>query len=160
VKWDGKTQLGRQVNELAAGIDWLPTLARVAGAAVPNDRIIDGRDILPLIVDSSARTPHDTYFYYRGNALEAVRSGQWKLHLPRGGKNALKQPQLYNLDGDVREQHDVAKEQPQVVADLEALADQARDDLGDSTRNIEGHNRRAPGRADASTVVPKSQPPQ
>lgn len=151
VKWDGKTAQGRQVNELTAGIDWLPTLATIAGAGAPNDRIIDGKDITPLIVDSSARSPHDVFYYYRGNALEAVRSGQWKLQLAHDGKNGNVPEQLFNLDGDVREQHDAAKEQPQVVADLEALAEQARDDLGDSNEKREGHNRRPPGRAEDTT---------
>jgi arylsulfatase len=154
VKWDGKTAQGRQSNELCAGIDWLPTLARLAGAGAPNDRIIDGKDILPLIVDSTARSPHDVFYYYRGNALEAVRSGQWKLHLAHDEKKRAVPARLYNLDGDVREQNDVAKDQPQVVADLEALADQARDDLGDSYEKREGHNRRPAGRAGDVVAAP------
>ncbi len=154
VKWDGKTAQGRQVNELTAGIDWLPTLATIAGAGAPNDRIIDGKDITPLIVNSIARSPHDVFYYYRGNALEAVRSGQWKLHLAHDTRKGKVPEQLFNLDGDVREQHDAAKEQPQVVADLEALAEQARDDLGDSNQNREGHNRRAPGRAEDAMAAP------
>jgi arylsulfatase len=158
VKWDGITRTGRQVNELAAGIDWLPTLAHLAGSAAPNDRIIDGRDILPLIVDPFAKTPHDVFYFYRGNGLEAVRSGQWKLHLAHGGKNGVKENQLYNLDGDVREQNNVASEQPQVVADLEALAEQARDDLGDSYQNREGHNRRAPGHVEGTVLAPATLP--
>jgi arylsulfatase len=153
VRWDGQTLMGRQVNELAIGFDWLPTLAHLAGGNAPNDRILDGRDILPLILDPTAKSPHDTFFYYRGNGLEAVRYQQWKLHLAHPGKKGPTTRALYNLDGDVREQKNVADENPQVVTQLEGLAEQSRDDLGDSYENKEGHNRRAPGHVDGATTT-------
>jgi arylsulfatase A-like enzyme len=82
--------------------------------------------------------------------LQAVRSGRWKLHLPlaakwqnfRGAAKAS-QAELYDLDADPGEAHNVAAAHPDVVARLAALADKARRDLGDL--NQPGRNQRPAG---------------
>ena len=64
-------------------IDLLPTLAKLAGAPVSTERIIDGRDMWPLLAGQpNAQAPHDALYFYWGSELHAVRSGKWKLHLP------------------------------------------------------------------------------
>jgi arylsulfatase A-like enzyme len=64
-------------------MDLLPTFARLAGATLPKDRIIDGRDVWPLLSGRpDARSPHAAFYYYYMDQLQAVRSGRWKLHLP------------------------------------------------------------------------------
>ena len=64
-------------------IDLLPTIAALAGARAPADRIIDGRDIWPLLANQrKAASPHDALYFYWGTELHAIRSGRWKLHLP------------------------------------------------------------------------------
>ena len=60
----------------------MPTVARLAGAQLPHERRIDGRDIWPLLSTPGAPSPHEAFFFYWGGGLEAVRRGQWKLHLP------------------------------------------------------------------------------
>jgi arylsulfatase A-like enzyme len=61
-------------------IDLLPTLGRLIGASLPT-RPVDGLDILPLIEGrAGARTPHEALYFYAGEELQAVRSGDWKLH--------------------------------------------------------------------------------
>ena len=63
-------------------MDFYPTLANLAGAALPDDRIIDGKDIGPLLSgQESASSEHEAFFYYKRNSIEAVRAGRWKLHL-------------------------------------------------------------------------------
>jgi arylsulfatase A-like enzyme len=63
-------------------IDLLPTLCKLAGAALPKHPI-DGKDIAPaLFGEMSAKCPHEAYFFFAGDELHAVRSGKWKLHLP------------------------------------------------------------------------------
>jgi len=65
-------------------MDLLPTIARITGAEVPQDRIIDGKDIWPLMSGvPDAVTPHEAFFYYWPDQLHAVRSGRWKLHVHR-----------------------------------------------------------------------------
>ncbi|MBW8016689.1 MAG: hypothetical protein FVQ82_10915 [Planctomycetes bacterium] len=105
---------------------------------MPIDRVIDGKDILSLMTEAGAKTPHQAYYYYRGSygkfqkgndtsaTLTGVRSGPWKLHLARNGKWAL-----YNLQTDIGERIDCSKQHRQVRQRLEKLLEQARRDLGD-----------------------------
>src|SRR5205823_11713438 len=63
MRWPGKIPAGTVCRELAATMDLLPTFVRLAGAEVPRDRIIDGRDIWPLMsAQPGATTPHEAYF--------------------------------------------------------------------------------------------------
>ena len=163
MRWTGRIPPGTTCTELAATIDILPTFAALAGAAVPSDRIIDGKDIRPLLFgEPGAKCPHEAYYYYWNNALEAVRSGPWKLHFPhayrslkgKGGSGGRPAPYieratqlaLYNLDKDVGETKDVSALHPDVVARLEKLGQAAREDLGDSLTRWKGKNVRQPGK--------------
>lgn len=92
MRWPGRIPAGSVCSEIAATIDLLPTLAQLADTVAPTDRIIDGRNILPLMEGrEGARTPHEYYYYYRGTRLEAVRSGPWKLRRTRRPRNPAKQ---------------------------------------------------------------------
>ncbi len=141
-RWKGTLPAGIVVDEVTSSIDFLPTFARLAGGQPPQDRIIDGLDIFPVLADGAA-SPRQAYFYYLKNDLCAVRSGQWKLHLARDGSDVQ---ELYNLDEDIAESVDVAEHHPGVVAELSALADNCRKDLGDSVRKVDGQNCRLPGK--------------
>ena len=154
VRWPGKVPAGKTCDELAITMDLLPTFAKLAGAKPPGDRIIDGRDIWPLLSGAAgARTPHEAFYYYYRDQLQAVRSGKWKLHLPRtdkkGGQTSKLATKLFDLDADIAEANDRAAENPDVVKRLLALADKARADLGD--RDKPGANQRPAG----MVVTPK-----
>ncbi len=110
----GRVPAGTVTHEVAATIDFLPTFADFAGVDLPSDRVIDGKSIRTLLTQKDAESPHDAYYYYRGNNLQAVRSGRWKLHLPRGDHG----PRLYNLRKDIREQNNVAEDHAAVVKRL------------------------------------------
>jgi arylsulfatase A len=114
---------------------------------------------------SGAKSPHEAFFYYNGWALEAVRSGRWKLHLPHNYRTLSGKPggtggqpanydqakieaALFDLEEDVSEQHDVYAQHPDVAARLSAFADKMREDIGDSAKNMTGKNRRPPGNID------------
>ena len=160
-RWPGKIPPGTVCREPAMTIDVLPTLAGLSGAKVPRDRIIDGRDIWPLISSQpGARSPQEAYFFYWGGHLQAVRSGAWKMHLPHSypvptppgaggnpGKYAQHQTALvlYNLEKDPSETVDVAAQHPEVVARLQKLAEKCRADLGDSALKVVGKNVRPSG---------------
>ena len=148
-------------------IDLLPTFAGLIGAKLP-DHTIDGRDVLPLIVGApGAKNPHDAYWnYYADNQLQSVYTGDgcWKLVFPHtyttlngqpGGRDGyavpyesgkVENPQLFDLVTDVGEKTDVAAAHPEVVAKLEAAAEKARADLGDSLTKRPATNIRPPGR--------------
>lgn len=160
MRWPGVIPAGTTCHELASTIDLLPTIAKVVGAPLP-DHPIDGLDIGPLMRNEpGARTPHPVYYYYWGNALEAIRSGPWKLHFPHeyrsltgtpgddgrpGGYTVGKTgPALYNLSWDVGETDDVQGQFPEVRKQLEELAEAARAELGDSAQQRKGTGLRPP----------------
>ncbi len=145
IRWPGKIPAGSVSSELATAMDILPTIARLTGARVPDDRIIDGHDIWPILSgDTDARSPYEAFYYYRDDRLQAVRSGKWKLHVyrPETGATSL----LYDLEADIGETTDVASQNPEIVKRLESLAEKARDDMGDAATNREGRNVRPVGK--------------
>lgn len=147
MRWPGKITASTTCDQLASTMDLLPTLGRLAEAPLPDHRI-DGHDIRPLLFDSPcAKSPWDNegFFYYRMDQLQAVRSGPWKLYLPLankyqtlGRKAAPSKAELYDVRNDVRETREVSAENPAVVKRLLALADQAREELGDMDRDGRG----------------------
>jgi len=148
--WPGVIEGGRVCRELISSIDFLPTLANLAGAQVPSDRIIDGKDLGGLILGSSeGSTPREEFFYYNGGDLEAVRAGRWKLHVAKRREEIL---ELYDLESDIGESHNVAAEHPEIVEGLQARLARCREDLGDDRTGVAGKNRRPIGRV--SNPVP------
>jgi len=154
--WPGTIPAGAFSREMVTTMDLLPTLAGLAGASAPTDRIIDGRDIWPILSGHpNARSPHEELFYYYKNELRAVRSGRWKLIVaheyvtwPLPDKHRVPLS-LYDLSTDIGETVNLAEERPDVVERLQALLERARDDLGDSLTNRQGRNVRPPGRVPA-----------
>jgi len=161
MRWPGRIPSGTVCRELAATIDILPTIAGLVGAELP-PHPIDGRDIWPLMSGlPDAKTPHETYLYYWGHELQAIRSGRWKLHFKhtyrsltgtpgRDGKAGGYSEQtlsgaLYDLEADVGESRNVKAKYPDVMGRLHWLAEPARIELGDSARKITGVGFRGPG---------------
>jgi arylsulfatase A len=139
MRWPGKIPAGSACDEIVAGFDLFTTFAKLAGAPIPADRMIDGKDISRLMFgDRSAKSPHDAFYYYQGYQLAAVRAGRWKLVFANP-------PALYDLESDIGETTNLAKQQTEVVEKLKAVADQARTDLGDARQKKPGQNRRAAG---------------
>lgn len=144
-RWRGRIPAGGVSDAIVAGFDWYTTFAALAGAAAPQDRIVDGRDLAPLLSGQpEAAAPRETFWHYEGYNLVALRHERWKLVFPRDGANS---PELYDLSVDLRESRDLAKERPEIVERLVQLAEAARADLGDASTQREGANRRPPGRA-------------
>jgi len=148
MRWPGKIPPGTTCRELCTMMDLLPTFARLAGAEPPTDRTLDGHDIRPLVFGQpGAKSPYEAFYYYYMEQLQAVRSGRWKLYLPlpkkwrsfRGDTEASP-ARLYDLVADLGETKNLIDAQPEVVARLTALAQQAREDLGDL--NHPGKNQR------------------
>ncbi len=146
MRWPGKIPAGQTCSELTLSMDFYPTLATIGGAEVPTDRIIDGKDIRPLIHgEEGATTPHDSFFYYKRNAIEAVRSGHWKLHIRKDDEEI---GELYNLETDIGETSNVFDQHPEIVRGLMARIDACRQDIGDDAAGIAGNNIRPAGRVE------------
>ena len=92
MRWPGRIPPGTVCSELATVMDIMPTVAYLADMSLPQDRIIDGKNLWPLMQgDEDVQSPHAAYYYYAGTWLQAVRAGRWKLHLarPRAAKRHL-----------------------------------------------------------------------
>ncbi len=151
VRWPGRIAPGRVSSELATAMDLYPTLAAICGAEIPTDRTIDGRSIQTLWEDPNATTPHEAFYYYWMNDLEAIRVGHWKLHF---AKHGVEMCELYNLDADIGERNNVASAHPHVVAELTTKAEGARESLGDARLGRVGSDLRRIGRvADAKPLT-------
>ena len=161
-RWPGRIPKGVARDLPAMTIDLLPTIAAIAGARTPADRVIDGRDIWPVLSNErNATSPHDALYFYWGTELQAIRSGRWKLHLPHpyqslasAGTNGMPgryvrkelELSLFDLEKDPGETTNVAGSQPEVVSRLMQHVERAREDLGDSLTKRTGKNVRAAGR--------------
>jgi len=136
VRWPGNIPAGSVCRELTTAMDVHPTLAQAAGTELPADRVIDGRSLLSLLQDpENSKSPHEAFFYYRQDKLEAVRSGPWKLHTSKADRPLRL---LYNLESDPGELDDLCGKYPEVVSRLEGLASKCRHTLGDGLQGITG----------------------
>ncbi|MCG8478517.1 MAG: sulfatase [Spirochaetales bacterium] len=70
--WPSTIPAGRSSDEIVMNIDILPTLLAAAGIDLPQDREIDGRDILPLLVGERTESPHDELFFVMDMKAQAV----------------------------------------------------------------------------------------
>lgn len=159
MRWPKRIPAGTVCSEVASTIDLLPTFAKLAGGEAPTDRIIDGKDILPLMTgQAGAKSPHEAFFYFFQHELHAVRSGPWKLRLPttmlhediyRNGHKDIRdvpiREALYNLETDIGEQKDVKQHHKDVVERLKGYADAIRADIGDTRTGVVGKNVRPVG---------------
>jgi arylsulfatase A-like enzyme len=82
INWPGHIEPGVS-DALLSSLELYPSLARIGGATLPADRVIDGLDATDLLLGRTEQSPRETFFYYMCNNLEAVRQGPWKLHVSR-----------------------------------------------------------------------------
>jgi arylsulfatase A-like enzyme len=92
-RWPGKIPAGHENHAPAVMMDLFTTVLTAAGIELPGDRVIDGRDMMPLFTGDAA-SPHKAVFGQQGERLATVRTDRWKLHLtaPRDNFAALNQP--------------------------------------------------------------------
>jgi arylsulfatase A-like enzyme len=148
MRWPAAIPAGSTCSEVVTSMDFLPTFVRLAGGEVSAERILDGRDITPLMRgEPGATSPHEAFYYYAGGSLEAIRCGQWKLHFCKRGEPLS---ELYNLADDIGETNNLLAKHPEVVERLTAMADAMRLRLGDRALGIDGHERRPIGQVDRS----------
>lgn len=145
-RWPGVIPAGVVQHTMMSAIDFLPTFCALANAPLPR-LPIDGLDFSSVLLGQQLRGPRTTFFYYAMHRLAAVRHGAWKLKL---GTEVWEQesplPELYNLDTDLAEQHNVYHDHPDIGAQLASLMDECRAALGDAWRGIAGTQRRPKGR--------------
>ena len=147
IRAPGKVPAGKTSDLVTASIDLLPTIAKLAGAKLPKDKVIDGLDISDVF-HGKQKTLDRPFFFYQHQALRAVRQGDWKLHLPHSELDRTKEGKswlnhvpvkdrpyieeitLYNLKDDIGETTNVANQNPQVVQKLLKQIEYAKKDIG------------------------------
>jgi len=167
-RWPGRIPPGRSGAQLSVMMDLFATTLAVTGAKMPDDRTIDGRDLMPVLADN-APSPHDVIFGAHGAKLHHIRDARWKLHVlpakemrlkagatglwddPRApdgvtilapfeqhniqdlpwvaGGDSPAAMQLFDLQNDPAEHHDVAASHPGEVQRLKALFDAQNKDV-------------------------------
>jgi len=144
IAW-GPGHLPSQVvlRELTSVMDFLPTFSAMAGAKLPEDRVIDGKDIRSLLMgETNAQSPYDAFIYHaRFGKRAGIRMGKWKLLVDVDATTWHHQGSaLYDLSADPGETSNLAKEHPEVVKRLRRRLDKFEQDLET--------NYREPGRSD------------
>ena len=133
-RWPSNILAGAKSDAMAMNIDMLPTLAGIASAAVPNDRTIDGRDILPLMKGGDT-SPHEQLIFFNGNDVVGIRDARYRLVLntyyrtfdvPFERFGSLL---LFDLEKDPQERFSYAREYPDVVARLTEGVERIRADV-------------------------------
>ena len=124
VRWPAQIPAGQVSADYASALDLFPTLVRLAGGTIPDDRPMDGYDVLPLLTGKGP-SPRRELFHFQGARPEALRAGSWKLRAaaPQGRSGDAVTFELFDLDRDPGERLDVAREHPEVVARLRARLD-------------------------------------
>lgn len=165
MRWPGKIPPATTCDELCTTMDLLPTIAALIEVELPSDRVIDGKNIWPLMTGAvGAESPYEALYCYYGRELRAIRDRRWKLHFPHksrtmqgkpGGADGVPNPygqeqvglELYDLQNDVGETQDVAEQHPDIVKRLQGAAEHARASLGDSLTDRKGSEVRPHGKS-------------
>ncbi|MBW3597335.1 MAG: sulfatase-like hydrolase/transferase [Planctomycetes bacterium] len=125
----GTISAGSDSAELTITLDVMPTLLSAAGVNPPEDRKLDGADLLPLLTKGESLPPRHL-FWGHGDS-RAIRDGPWKLIVNAPGR---KQPGLFNLAEDIAEQHDLAQQEPARMKEMRAaIQTWERDIAADAT---------------------------
>ena len=143
MRWPTVIEPGSSNSEITGIIDLLPTFCAIAGVEPPQDRVIDGRNILPYLMGEKLEEPIHDSFVVPGSV---IRNGHWKLlvrDLKPGGKSgregnrpSASAGSLFNLQADPGETRDVSAEHPEIVADLQRRMDAAVQELAANSRPI------------------------
>ena len=112
LRWPGRIEAGRVSNDIIHVTDFYTTLARVTGATLPADRVIDGIDQWDFLTGAAPRSAREGFLFYIKAELRAAKWRDWKMHFvwepePNAGANHLESPFLFNLIQDPKEETDV-----------------------------------------------------
>lgn len=124
ISWPAKVPKNKISSEMASFMDLLPSFETIVGAHTPKNHFYDGKDISKHILNPSVHIEERAFFYYAKNGkLEAVRKGDWKLHIAKHNyEKKEKFPiSLYNLKEDISESKNLAQQKPEIVEELKKL---------------------------------------
>ncbi len=130
VKWPGVVEGGSSSEALMTSPDIFPTFADIAGAGLPDNQVLDGESLVPVLKGGEQSADRAIYFHYPHYhhmvPAGAVRQGDWKL-IEFYDDNHV---ELYNLADDIGESHDLAESLPEKAAELRTMLAAWREDAG------------------------------
>ena len=137
-RWPGKLPAGTVSDALSINFDILPTCLASAGIPLPDDRIIDGRNMLP-VWQAESPGAHNTFYYYDGPNLIAVQHEEWKYHRrnmsDNGGYPAFFHgPFLFNLKSDPTESYSLIESEPEMARKLAKMLDEFEVEIDGNVR--------------------------
>ncbi len=115
------------VSDIGSTMDLFTTFSKMAGAELPNDRILDSHDLGPVLFEQK-ESARKSIIYYRGTEIYAARFGDYKAHFITQGvygqfgeREEHNPPILYNLSHDPSEQFDIAADHPEMLQKINEL---------------------------------------
>lgn len=132
--WPGTIE-PEMVTDIGSTLDIYTTVSHLAGVAVPDDRIVDGVNLTPVLL-GEGNSPRDEMLFYRGATLYAARKDNFKAHYIIEGaygqfeeRQVLETPLLYDLSEDPGEKYDVAEEHPEVLDEIQEMVERHKENL-------------------------------
>ena len=133
--WPGTIPAATVQPALTSTLDLFSTSLAMAGADLPEDRIIDGKNLLPMLKGESTEEVRDVFFFYRGTRIYAARKGPWKAHFMTEWEYASDNeytehdpPLLFHLDHDPSEKYNIAEDHPEIIEEIkQAIAEHQAD---------------------------------
>jgi arylsulfatase A-like enzyme len=126
--WPGKLKPGT-VTDIGSTLDLFTTASYLADIPLPSDRIIDGKDLTPVLFGSN-NSERDNIIYYRGQTIYAARKGAYKLHyitqtayVKDTKKTVQKPPLLFNVEMDPSEKYNIAKVHPEIITEINKMVE-------------------------------------
>lgn len=89
-RWPGRIPAGQVCAELGTMMDLFATVLAVTQTKMPEDRVIDGRDLMPVLAGKGVPSPHTYLFGHKGSKLATIRDARWKLHVLPAAEMKLK----------------------------------------------------------------------
>lgn len=129
VRWPGAVEPGSRTDTPVIGTDFFPTLLEMTGTPAPEDKVLDGESLVPLLEGKSGALPGRPIFWHFPAYLEAYteEQGRWRT-TPAGGVRKGKwklleffedgRTELYNLEEDIGESNNLAAERPEKAEEL------------------------------------------
>ena len=115
IRWPGKIPAGSVSNEIVHVVDLLPTLGKIAGYKVPDDRIVDGVDQYDFLTGVKEKSNREGFIVYNNDDVYGYKWRNWKMHLielenMNSDPRPLNVPRIYNLIMDPKEEYNMASE--------------------------------------------------
>jgi arylsulfatase A len=137
-RWPGVLPEDRINGEMASNLDLFATCLAAVGVPLPTDRVIDGKNLLPVLREE-APSPHEALYYYKGRRLLGVRQDKWKYlrrHMTdNGGYASLRQgPFLFNLETDPGESYSLIESEPEIAQWLVGMLEERDTEIRNNPR--------------------------